>query len=518
MTTSPKYKRAHKQLELFRVRTGMTEEGKQWLICAFDPFHDQALDLRGIPDRAEGNSIVQCIKRQSTISITGVPQDVLIVTDPLQFRVGGIFSRMFRQYFDPTADASGINMGGLSIIRVNAGGDPLDPASPGFTQSGLTTSAPYVVERSRALSRGFEVHNTTPELYKGGSVTCFHQNQTRNEFSFMLAANTALVSASKKKDLIPVVTSSEPDVDSRKLEKKHAKLTGPANRIFSVADFLPIEPPPRSVATATLLPLSHGWEASKGCYCVARQNQADNPPTYPVPVVGLHTTDSTGTETFCADFPQTPDGLDFNMTGDYVAVDDEFACPMNRRLPFNTCGAYFTGLPVNTELTIFYNEWIERFPTTTQSDLIVLSKPSACFDPIALEAYAHICKTMPVAMVAKANGLGDWFCDAVAGLVDFCTDSTWASKGLGVLNGLMSKHSTEATNQGSSVVWQGNGNRSMIVRPPPNRQNNNNNGNQVNRNQQNNNNRNAGQPNHNGQNGQRGGSKPLPPTPKKVNK
>jgi len=441
------YFKAHKALERFSAKTGMTDEGRRWLIAAIDPFHDIALEVQGVPDRIVGKSITQCIKRQTTVSVTDAVRDVLITTDNQQRNTITTIATLELGFLDPTASVAGPSNGGLMIQSVHTGADPLSTAASGYTATALSTGDQYQLEKSRVISRGFEVHNVTPELYKGGGITCFRQNQTDNGFTTLIGAQTAM---GKKKS----------EKEKEKHSKKDVKDDAPsvANRLFASQKFVFKDPAPRSISDATLLPGSQGWEASKGCYCVATQFSPENPPTYPSTDGIIWTTNDAGTASFDVNYPNVPTSYDFPITGDFDIAGDYWVPKMGRIIPFNTVGAYFTGLPVGTELTVFFNEWIERFPNQRDEELVVLAKPSACYDPIAIEAYAHIVKTMPVAMPAKANGLGDWFCDAVAGLIDFCTDSTWASSALGVLNSTMSRNSSSATtNQGSSSVWRGNG-------------------------------------------------------------
>jgi len=81
--------------------------------------------------------------------------------------------------------------------------------------------------------------------------------------------------------------------------------------------------------------------------------------------------------------------------------------------PWNMTGAFFTGLaPGATFLirTVFY---VERFPSPDENDLVLVTKPSAKFDPLALEIYDHMVHNMPVGVPVADNGLGEWFYEAI---------------------------------------------------------------------------------------------------------
>lgn len=475
MTQRTKYSKAHSKLDAFMAKTGMTNEGKRWLIAAVDPFHDVDLDCQGIPDRIVGKSISSCVKGQITLTVDGNPQDYVFVTSNFQRGQGTSDVTLLPTYFEVTDSTTGPSVGGLTYFHCDAGGDPLNQASPGWGHGSLSSGVENMQERSRVISRGFEVHNTTPELYKGGSVTCFRQDQSVNSFGMLVGTDAP---GPLKPSLERMAQKWDDKVSMAERRKIHGAEAGlleekrialaemarqaekdpiPLTTVMAANNFVLVEPPPRNVADATLLPGSHGWEASKGCYCVATQMTPDNPPTYVGSDQPVYSTSTNGMFPWSAAQPDLPYNTDWTIGGDVDITAGTYKPKMNRVVPFNTCGAYFTGLPTGTELTVFFNEWIERFPTQTNKTLVVLAKPSACYDPKAMEAYAHIMKNMPVAMIAKANGLGDWFCDAVSSLVDWCTDSTWASSGLKFLNRAMSDHSEpqKATNQGSSSVWRG---------------------------------------------------------------
>jgi hypothetical protein len=143
---------------------------------------------------------------------------------------------------------------------------------------------------------------------------------------------------------------------------------------------------------------------------------------------------------------------------------------MNKAIPFNSAGAYFTGLPANTVLKINYNIWIERFPSEADRDLCVLAKPSADFDPVALEAYARILQVMPIGVPVAENGFGDWFAGGVASIVDAMTGTGYASGLLKWGDSVVDGTRSNPTNQGNSSPYQNQVARNVVVntsnRPP----------------------------------------------------
>jgi len=95
-----------------------------------------------------------------------------------------------------------------------------------------------------------------------------------------------------------------------------------------------------------------------------------------------------------------------------VVVQSKFA-------NFNTSGAMFTGLSASTTLTINSIFYIERFPQATDSNLVVLAKPSPPYDPVAKACYSHMMQTMPVGVKVSENDGGEWFLKTVASLFRF---------------------------------------------------------------------------------------------------
>jgi len=80
-------------------------------------------------------------------------------------------------------------------------------------------------------------------------------------------------------------------------------------------------------------------------------------------------------------------------------------------IPYNTHGAMVTGLNVNSTLRIRLRVYVEVAPTGTanDTDLTVLTTPSAGYDASALKVYSEVCSKMPVAVPVDFNSWGDWW-------------------------------------------------------------------------------------------------------------
>lgn len=368
-----------KKLEQLKIRTGMTEAGKQWLTAAIDPFHDVALNVQGYPDMVGGSSIVQCVKQTVSITINPVSfpggADVSVRFEPLLNSVptfGNIFNS---NGIITSTNATQSSFGGLNIRYGPPGVDLSQPGPVQFTQ--LQPPGTFAKRRLRVIAAGFEVHNATPELYKGGSVTVYRQEQSMDKM---------------------VVAGGIPTNSNMEL--------------------MMVQPGPSSEGNALLLSGSKTWDAAAGCYCVCSLQSLENPASYPK-LLGVMETTQYVSRTLSFDnggagLPTA--GTYFVSTADVGG--DRFNNTLMVPLPFNSSGAYFTGLPANSVLKINCNWWIERFPSEIDGDLTVLATPSCEFDPIALEAYARIVRMQPIGVPVCENGLGDWFASCVASVID----------------------------------------------------------------------------------------------------
>lgn len=477
MSSKDRYAKAHQRLAKFAARRGMTDAGKRWLIAAVDPMHDVDLKVDGIPDRVMGKSICQCIKTQTTLSVSDVPRDILLYTDNIMSATD-TFAMIQHESFAEGSSVPGPFFGGVWMSSVHTGYDPTDPTSPGFTQTYLTSPTKYCTERTRVISRGLETHNVTPELYKGGTVTCFKMNQSNDSMQMIFGIPSPMPEGNEEKDKNkPVENKKRNNFGDGKPSARVRQEVGKGKGLgalaynYGTAVLVFREPPPAQLALARNLPGALSWEAAHGAYSVADQNELNNPPTYPTTTQFIETRSTNRNVDYAQNYPNVETDVDFWSTVELSGTEGGINVGLNRPIPFNSVGQYYTGLPVGTELSVFFNEWIERFPSPYDDDLIVLSTDSAAFDPVALEAYAHILKKTPTAVVAKANGLGDWFCDAVAALIDWSTDTTWASSALGVLNSSVNMKKDEkrpsSTNQGGSGAMKPIPKEVVVARPPP---------------------------------------------------
>lgn len=389
--------KAEQRLTNYAKRAGMSEAGKHWLMAAVDPFHDKPLQINGYPDGTPGKSLVQCVKMSTDVSKpsalpAGATWDFMINTDNLLTPKPLLpFSVFSGGLYQPTAVAApGIvsaTAGGL-IIRSGISGEQLNGYNGSATNTLKTVSIgnEFLEGKLRVLAMGFEVCNTTADLYKNGAVTVFEVPQELPEERFTVSFGNQ--------------TGGTPPTASA-----------------GSCSLLKVSSMPNTISQATQITGAQTWEAKDGCYCVCRQNGLFNPAVSPK-AVGALMTFSDSVQPYPV--PTSPGYINASG-GTSFTVNDSIT------IPFHSKGAYFTGLNENSTFRVNYNVWIERFPTPSEINFLSLATESCDYDPQALEAWAIISGEAPSGVMFKENGLGDWFTGQIASLIDHWTGTTIAS-------------------------------------------------------------------------------------------
>lgn len=392
--------RSEQILERLGNRLGLSEPAKQWLTVALDPFHDNPTNCTGLPDSCLGNSVVQCIKNSVTIA---APPDVVAAegnwdvhvsmlpftvnsAQPLSFMIanntqGNLLVQQasvtpFRRAAPititayPTGDLSGYSN------QFQAG-----IASDGAHQTTvLELPGNFSTGEYRILAQGFEVINTTAELYSQGLATIYRTP-------------------------VPTLTSAS---GTTIVYDDGAAVQGTAS-----ADCLYMSRLPQSPQEALALPNTKQWKAKEGCYVVGRFNDeipSTRNDSFVQPCFRRRNVNVQTEEIY---MPVT--------IANTVRGETYRSCRELQWANMDISGGFFTGLNFQSTLTINWNIYIERFPSIYENDLIVLAKPSPAFDPLFFEVYKAISQDMPVGCMQKENGLGDWFRDAVSTVADVVT-------------------------------------------------------------------------------------------------
>jgi len=186
---------------------------------------------------------------------------------------------------------------------------------------------------------------------------------------------------------------------------------------------------PSSQGAAILIPGSRQWTAEQGCYVVNRMETSNLPISEQgFPIQPFYDCGDVSTNLNLGAVPTIGDG-DNNTNAVFSNVFWD---------SFDQRGAIFSGLSLQTTLTVNMMWLVERQPDPTISDLVVLARPPPERDNIALDLYTHISDHLPAGVPVGENGLGDWFMDALSTAADFvapvlsCVPGVGGAIGMGI--------------------------------------------------------------------------------------
>lgn len=158
------------------------QQTKEYISLVTDPYHDRNLRVSGFPDGRNVTSVVRRLAYQTSVNCpfaltTGESWDFHIFTTPLHNAVdmysatrdGVSKNRILITPTTTTINTVNIfyrhydNAGAIKAIQFKSLGQP----------SGTSVINPDTDGPGRTVSLAFELHNTTAELYKSGSITTY---------------------------------------------------------------------------------------------------------------------------------------------------------------------------------------------------------------------------------------------------------------------------------------------------------------------------------------------------------
>lgn len=361
----------------------MTPGGADFLVANLDPFHDNQLrELSGWPDQETAASVIRIIKQSVTIQAPTVSGnwDAHINLWPWLDLV--TMAQVGRTFFNNqlniiTGASPAAQVGGLNVMTKASGPGAFNLATD--FAAALTLDPAYSKGVGRLIGIGFEVINTTADIYRQGLVTVFRQAQPINDNGVLMQT-----------------------------------ITGQAPAFF---DSTAYRLPPLTTVDALLYPGTRQWKAEEGCYIVAPFVGDENPPSsvnYMQPVIPL-TDDQCGTGNNTNIWVPTYTG---NVSG--IATYPTYAVYRAlKHYPIHDVGAIFTGLSHETTLQVNMNIIYESFPSVSEREVLVLAKPSCSYDPKALAALSQVLSSLPVGVPAHMNAGGDWFYDLVSTIAEY---------------------------------------------------------------------------------------------------
>jgi hypothetical protein len=381
----------------------LSESGRNWLIRALDPFHDSPVRPAGYPDMDQSYSVVQEINESMTISapasVTSGTWDCHIMNLPDFASVVGNSGNLPATYnpltgqFSIITGVSTYSDCGVVALSVPSGAltypDSNAQVGANITTQNLQPNI-YINGKCRVVGWAFEVVNTTAELYLQGLCTAYRMPQV---------------------DQLTTYTAQD--------ETSTSTIYTPAPlRVFAM--------PPSSVAEALVLPGSKQWDAKRGYYGVCLLSTTDNP---------FQAIDSSRRAYLTNEIWASTSSPPLNCVVSYRSkggIGNSGTCKYFA--PYNTTGAYFTGLSLQTTLQVNV-KWILETAPGPRSTFATLAQPSPAYDPVALELYSEMVQHLPVGVPFDENPDGEWF-ENVLGTLG--TLSTMAS-GVHPMFGLIGK-------------------------------------------------------------------------------
>lgn len=409
----------------------ITDDAKDWLKYALDPFHDYQLNsFNGYPDLSTEPTVV--VKVRQAIEISAPPDlpadtnwDCHVFLSPVDWNEGfpergapadgngvcGVYRANAFGYQSGAPDpysgagayvmpgASGqettaARMDGLVINSVPSSGgttgnktfapkncpDNDTQLNPGYESQNIVLDKYLDYERQdlgayRLCYSGFEVVNTTADIYKQGAVTVYEYG---NSFETAAACNP---------DLTDATSGSTSQI--------------PCNWFRC---------PPNTVAEAKIMPGAHTWGARDGCYNTAKF-QTDNPfQTATLRPWMIAQNDQKSAGYFDDNSPGGSGAAEAGSFGSLSLSPSGYAGNRGAHMSrMSSTGAYFTGLSPQSTLFITWRVGIERLPAANKPNFLALATPSACYDPQALILYNLIASKLPPGVPQGYNDAGKWF-------------------------------------------------------------------------------------------------------------
>jgi hypothetical protein len=397
--TAAKVEKSKKIMSAMIASGQLTPEGEAWLKVNSDPWHDTKITgFRGVPDNYQGQSVTMSINQE--LSISKIPSlgagnwAVRISTNPVASQVqtdsyvkqGNVVDKGSVEPMDQVYQWP---------VQVDyaLGDQPFTPWVD-LNTTGLEIPSGFLKGPYRVCGMGIEVINTTAPLQKQGLATCavMNQSSTKNFTLKVYGATTA-------------PPTGFPDTS---------------------ASFFPVKSPPTTLADMLLLPGTTQWEAAEGAYSVVQLLELDNTPPGAVPEYPLYIDEDFDAINVIPDgtglVPTTTCRVPHLQTGFFAGGNGLVPKPYMPRIPghvpMNTTIQMYSGLSDQTTLTLRVRWILERFPNDNEPEIVVLTSPTAPWDPVAIEIQSRLMAKLVPAVMFKENPKGEWWKTMLAGIAD----------------------------------------------------------------------------------------------------
>lgn len=351
----------------------ITPSGADWLTTRIDPYHDFNRPIAGYPDSDSFDTVVSVLNYSMDVSQPtglGANWDAHIFTMPFDYNVGYLGTSVNGQI---TSSAARYDAGLVTVVK-DASGNPLFPtanpvASANFSMTPVSGFSELTAGLSRVIALGIEIQDTTAEVYRQGSVTCY---------------------------TTPTINTGFTDIG----------VLDAGGNMQSNNSYQVIPSPPSTVGQAIIYRTSTQWEARDGAYLVVGQQGIDNPFTL------AHRTG------FCITPDPRLDGTDVVLATPAVntvlfqappALTSSTIGQEAKSINVTQSGIFMNGLSEHATFKIRVRVYVERAPLRYDTSLVPLASPSAPYDPKAIMLYSHIMQQMPIAVPVGYNAHGDWW-------------------------------------------------------------------------------------------------------------
>lgn len=340
----------------------ITQETMDQIAMVTDPYHDKNLRLSGYPD---GLTVTSTLRRQAgqvTISCpftlgAGNSWDFVIFTTPLHYKTP--------MYLRGTG---GVNVNSLARVTdtydvigpVNVLYRLYDSSGQAIQQTVVALGEDHQMEASgptRTVALAYELHNTTPEIYKSGSLTSYRNNVECDRV-----------------DLLQTVSIP----------------TSPATNLnvpISLTKLLTMKP---TLPEIQMLPNCRTWEASEGVYSVS----------LPVPDNPYCSSSFQNICIYNGNSSQTKDIWCYSpLPVQYMPCWSKLS----------TTGTISSLLTNNYHtFTLDFRQVLEISPTVG-SPLLAYSTTAPARNPVFLELYERMFNSLECAVPVHYNSAGEWF-------------------------------------------------------------------------------------------------------------
>lgn len=359
----------------------ITPQGLSWLTLAVDPWHDTAVTgFEGLPDQGIGKSVTFQVVQELSISKN---------TSPVPLPAGNWSVRIGNYPILQDLDvSSGLYYGDIITqnnsttelmvpIQVNYAADGVDMDSVaigGLTNpQGISLPTEFCKGIVKVCGIGIEVINTTAELQRQGLMSCCRMVQP---------------------DMEPYCAYISQSV--------------PANS-WATKTVTPVRSLPKNLQEMALYPGFAQDEAKNGYYAPVLLKFGKER-HYPLPISALLLEDDTAaglvnvaTPIVCHTSRNTPFTAPGNTTQFYTTRTQPLFYGADSNVIF------FSGLSDATTLTLRVRFILERFPSDSESQILVIATPSAPYDPAVLEIYSKAVQMLPAGVPFTENPAGEWW-------------------------------------------------------------------------------------------------------------